>query len=144
MANLEELEGLIEEISTKDEKKFISITLKLMKALVHFFNKYPALQEEFLDYDEIYQISLKDINVHFWLQVSQGILSYQLGKNEKRSIVLKVSKDIFIKIVQGKLPGFDAYMKGYIVIEGQLRYALRFRNVINSLMRYLSYMINEK
>jgi hypothetical protein len=144
MANLEELEGLIEEISTKDEKKFISITLKLMKALVHFFNKYPALQEEFLDYDEIYQISLKDINVHFWLQVSQGILSYQLGKNEKRSIDLKLSKDIFVQIVQGEILASDAYMKGYIIIEGQLRYALRFRNVINSLMRYLSYMINEK
>ncbi|MEJ2251790.1 MAG: SCP2 sterol-binding domain-containing protein [Candidatus Lokiarchaeota archaeon] len=143
MENLEELEEIIQNLTTDDEKEFIALTLKLLKGLVLLFNNFPDLQEDFKDYEDIYQISIMDINLQFWFEISKGILSYELGQNDNNSIIVILNKDVFIQTIQKKIQGFDAYMKGKIRIQGDLRFAIRLRNLIKSLSRYMSYMIKE-
>jgi len=143
MVKLTDLKEFIQDIDTNDDKEFIAAILKLLKALILLFNSYPGLQEEFKEYEEIYQITLKDLNVHYWLKLSQGKLSYELGENENRSIIFYLTKDVFIQIMQQKILAIDAFMRGKITVEGGLRYAIQFKNILNSLIRYMVFTIDK-
>ena len=98
---------------------------------------------EIIDYDDIYQISITDINYHFWFKVSNGTIRYKKGINRGASFRVKYKKDIFIKILKREMNGTDAYMKGKIKVDGDLTQGLRFIKLFRIFIKYINNGIKE-
>ena len=96
------------------------------------------IREEILDYDDIYQILITNINFNFWIRVSNGTIIYKKGINRQASFRVKYKKDIFIKILKREMSGTDAFMKGKIKVDGNLTQGLRFIKLFRLLLKFIN------
>ncbi len=62
-------------------EEFITTLDRIIKLGVSIIKTTEELREEIIDYDDIYQISITDINYHFWFKVSNGTIRYKKGIN---------------------------------------------------------------
>ncbi len=120
-----------------NDEEFISMVGRVIRFGVSIINNTEELREEILDYDEIYQIIITDINLNFWIKVSNGSLLYKKGINRKASFRVKYKKDIFINILKHEMYGADAFMKGKIKIDGTLTQGLRFIKLFRFFIKYM-------
>ncbi|MHA1460679.1 MAG: SCP2 sterol-binding domain-containing protein, partial [Promethearchaeota archaeon] len=88
-------------------------------------------------FDDIYQTSVVDANFDYWLEVSDGKLSYGKGINPKALFKIIFNKDIIIQILKNKISGTDAFMKGKINVEGSLSQGLRYIKLFRIFVKYL-------
>ena len=119
-----------------NNEEFISVLNHVIKFGVNFINNTEELREEILDYDDIYQIILTDINFNFWFRISNGTIRYKRGINRNASFRVIYTKDIFVKILKREIEGTDAYMKGKIKVDGNLTQGLRFMKLFRLFMKY--------
>jgi hypothetical protein len=96
------------------------------------------LREEIVDYDDVYQIAITDINFNFWLKVLNGSIIYKKGINRSASFRAMYTKDILIKILKREMIGTDAFMKGIIKVDGDLSQGLRFIKLFRMFLEYLN------
>jgi hypothetical protein len=118
--------------------EFIDVLDKFIKLAVNKFTTTDELREEIVDYEDIYQILITDINFNFWLNVSKGSIIYKKGVNRNASFKVKYTKDIIIKILKREMYGTDAYMKGIIKVNGDLSQGLRYIKLFRILIEYLN------
>ncbi|MFX0080526.1 MAG: SCP2 sterol-binding domain-containing protein [Candidatus Hodarchaeota archaeon] len=119
-------------------EEFITTLERIIRLGVSIIKNTDELREEIIDYDDIYQISIMDINYHFWFKVSNGTILYKKGINRGATFRVKYKKDIFIKILKREMQGTDAYMKGKIQVDGDLTQGLRFIKLFRMFVKYIN------
>ncbi len=136
MLELEDINYVIHQLET-DTEQFISSFDKIMKLGVNLVKNIEELHEEIIDYDEIYQVFITDINFNFWLKVSNGTIIYEKGLNKNASFKVKYTKDILIQILKRKNYGTDAFMKGLIKVDGNLSQGFKYVKLFRLVLKYL-------
>jgi len=121
----------------KESPKFEYILDKIIKALVNIMNNTEELKEELIGFDDIYQTYVTDANFNYWLEVSDGKLSYGNNINPKALFKININKDIIIQILKNEVSGADAFMKGKINVEGSLSQGIRYIKLFRIFVRYL-------
>jgi len=121
----------------KESPKFEYVLDKIIKALVNIMNNTEELKEELIGFDDIYQTYVTDANFNYWLEVSDGKLSYGNNINPKALFKININKDIIIQILKNEVSGADAFMKGKINIEGSLSQGLRYIKLFRIFVKYL-------
>ena len=121
----------------KDSPKFEYVLDKIITAVVKIMNNTEELKEELVGFDDIYQTNVVDANFNYWLEVSDGKLSYEKGVNPKALFKINIDKDIIVQILRNKVSGTDAFMKGKINIEGSLSQGLRYIKLFRIFVKYL-------
>ena len=121
----------------EESTKFEYVLDKIIKALVNIMNNTEELKEELIGFDDIYQTYVTDANFNYWLEVSDGKLSYGNDINPKALFKININKDIIIQILRNEVSGADAFMKGKINIEGSLSQGIRYIKLFRIFVRYL-------
>ncbi len=121
----------------KESPKFEYVLDKIIKALVNIMNNTEELKEELIGFDDIYQTYVTDANFNYWLEVSDGKLSYGNNINPKALFKININKDIIIQILRNEVSGADAFMKGKINVEGSLSQGLRYIKLFRIFVKYL-------
>ena len=127
---IHDLESNNEEF-TEGLHQFILVAVNLVKSI-------GDLREEIVDYDDVYQISITDLNFNFFIKISNGTILYKKGINREASFRVKYKKDIFIKILKREMSGTDAFMKGNIKVDGNLTQGLRFIKLFRLLLKFIN------
>lgn len=121
----------------KTDEEFITALDRIISFWVNLVRNTEELKEEIIDYNDIYQILLTDINFNFWFKVSNGSIIYKKGINRSATFRVKYTKDIFIKILKREMEGTDAFMKGKIKVDGNLGEGLRFTKIFRLFIKYI-------
>ncbi|MFX1569758.1 MAG: SCP2 sterol-binding domain-containing protein [Promethearchaeota archaeon] len=137
MLNSKSYSSVIHSLENHDGE-FIAILEKIIKFAVNKFNSTEELRDEILDFDDIYQIIVTDVNFNFWLKVSNGSILYRKGINRSESVKIIYTKDIFVRSLKCEMSGIDAFMKGIIKVDGDLSQGLRFTKLFRLFMKYLN------
>jgi len=137
MLNSKSYSSVIHYLENHDEE-FIATLDKIIKFAVNKFKITEELREEIIEYDDIYQIIITDIDFNFWLNISNGSIIYKKGINRSASFRIRYTKDILVKILKREMYGTDAYMKGIIKVDGDLSQGLRFIKLFRLFIKYLN------
>ena len=137
MLNSKSFNSVIHNLENHDGE-FIALLDKIIKFAVTKFKSTEELREEIAEYDDIYQIILTDINLNFWLKLSNGSIIYKKGVNRSASFRVVYTKDIMVKILKREMYGTDAFMKGLIKADGDLFQGLRFIKLFRLFLKYLN------
>ena len=136
MLDSKSFRSVVHDLENNDEE-FITALDRIISFAVNLVKNTEELREEIIDYDDIYQILLTDINFNFWLKVSNGSIMYKKGINRSATFKVRYTKDIFIKIFKREMAGTDAYMKGKIKVDGNLSDGLRFIKIFRLFIQYV-------
>ena len=129
--------SVIHDLESNNEE-FITALNRFIMLAVSIIKNTEDISEEIIDYDDIYQILITDINFNFWIRVSNGTIIYKKGINREASCRVKYKKDIFIKILKREMSGTDAFMKGKIKVDGNLTQGLRFIKLFRLLLKFIN------
>ncbi len=129
-------DSIISELE-EDDEKFIIIFKKLIKFVINIIENNEELQEEIMDYDEVVQNCLIDIDFNFWLKISKGKIEHFFGINKDASIRITLTRAIIIKIIKGDILGSDAYMRGLIKANGDLSIGLRYIKILRTFFNFI-------
>jgi len=121
----------------KDSPKFEYVLDKIIKAVVKIMNSTEELKEELIGFDDIYQAYVTDADFNYWLEVSDGKVSYKKGVNPKALFTINLNKEIIIQILKNEVSGTDAFMKGKIKVGGSLSQGLRYIKLFRIFVSYL-------
>ncbi|MFX1328392.1 MAG: SCP2 sterol-binding domain-containing protein [Promethearchaeota archaeon] len=137
MLNSKNFNTVIYQLEHQDDE-FITLLDKIINFIVFKFKTTEELREEIADYNDIYQIIIKDVNFDFWLKIYDGSIIYKKGINRNASFRVTYPRDILIKILKREMNGTDAYMKGIIKVNGDLSQGLRFMKLFRMFLLYLN------
>jgi len=118
--------------------EFIAVLDKIINFAVNKFKTTEELRQEIVDFNDIYQIMITDINFNFWLKVSYSSIIYKKGINRSTSVKIRYTKDILVRILKREMSGIDAFMKGIIKVDGDLSQGLRFTKLFRLFIKYLN------
>ncbi|MFX0057426.1 MAG: SCP2 sterol-binding domain-containing protein [Candidatus Hodarchaeota archaeon] len=136
MINRESISNLLKNLEGENEN-FKKALESIIKAGVKIVNSTEELREELIGFDDIYQTSVIDLGFNYWLQVSEGKLSYKKGINPEASFIMNYTKELIIKILKGEISGTDAFMKGRIHVQGEISQGLRYVKLFRIFTKYL-------
>jgi putative sterol carrier protein len=136
MLDSKSFRSVVHELENSDED-FISALDRIISFAVNIVKNTEELREEIIDFDDIYQILLTDINFNFWIKVSNGSIIYRKGINRSATFRVRYTKDIFIKILKRDMEGTDAFMKGKIKVDGNLSEGLRFVKIVRLFLTFV-------
>jgi len=88
------------------------------------------IKEELEYIDIILQLVISDIDEKFWFRVSDGKISYGIGKIDVPSFTFITSMVIALGMLYGEIDATSAYMAGDINVEGNLQDAMAFQEII--------------
>ncbi|MFX1379259.1 MAG: SCP2 sterol-binding domain-containing protein [Promethearchaeota archaeon] len=137
MLNTKNLNLVLSDLKNNDTELKIVLD-KFIKFAVDKFISTEDLREEIEDYNDIYQIYIRDLDFNFWLKVSNNSVIYKKGINRNASFAVNYTKDILIKILKREMNGTDAFMKGLIKVDGDLSQGLRFMKLFRLFFLYLN------
>ena len=143
MLDSKHFNSVINKLENQDEEFIIALD-KIIKLGVEIVKNTEEIREEIIDYNDIYQIFITDLNFNFWLKVSKGSIIYKKGINRSASFRVKYTKDLMIKILKRETSGTDAYMRGIIKVDGDLTQGLRFIKLFRIVFNYISNGFNKK
>jgi putative sterol carrier protein len=129
--------SVMHDLGSSDEV-FITALDRFIQFSVNIINNTEELREEIVDYDDVYQISLVDINFHFLFKISNGSIVYKRGLNRNASFKVRYTKEIFVKVLKREMLGTEAFMKGKIKVDGDLTQGLRFIKLFRIYIRYIN------
>ncbi len=143
MLDSKHFNSVINKLENQDEEFIIALD-NIIKLGVEVVKNTEEIREEIIDYNDIYQIFITDLNFNFWLKVSKGSIIYKKGINRSASFRVKYTKDLMIKILKRETSGTDAYMRGIIKVNGDLTQGLRFIKLFRIVFNYISNGFNKK
>ncbi|MFW9781828.1 MAG: SCP2 sterol-binding domain-containing protein [Candidatus Heimdallarchaeota archaeon] len=129
--------SVVLELNNNNEE-FITALDRVIRFAVNIIKNTEELREEIIDYNDIYQIFITDINYSFWIKISHGTVLYKKGINREASFRVKYTKDLLIKILKREMLGSEAYMKGKIKADGDLTQGLRFIKIFRLFIKYVN------
>ena len=129
--------SVIHDLESNNEE-FITALNQFIMLGISIIKNTEDIREEIIDYDDIYQILITDLNFNFWIKISNGTILYKKGINREASFRVKYKKDIFIKILKREMSGTDAFMKGKIKVDGNLTQGLSFIKLFRLLLKFIN------
>ena len=133
--------AIINELETKNIED-IPLLGKFIQFGINLVQSTEELKEELLDYDNIYQVHVNDIDLDFWFKIYKGSFTYRKGINDNSTLKIIFTRQLMLKIIKGEITFTEAYLKGLIEIHGNLSQAVKIRNTINFYFRYLKKNFN--
>jgi hypothetical protein len=133
-------------MESTDEQFKASID-KIIKIGLEIANNSEDFKDELNCYDDfICHVYIKDIDFNIWVYHDQGELSYNTSyyenhPNDKKIIHFIMRKETMKKIFRQKIYASEAYMKGFIDIEGTLADAMIIKNILKYFFKLLRYLI---
>ena len=146
MFDSKSLRSVMHDLGSSDEE-FITALDRFIRFSINIINNTEELREEIEDLDDMYQISLVDINFHFLFKLSNGSIVYKKGLNRDASFRVRYTKDIFVKVLKREMLGTEAFMKGKVKVDGDLTQGLRFIKLFRIYIKYIKkdvYFISRK
>jgi len=140
------ISAILESLESTDEQFKASID-KIIKFGLEIANNSEDFKDELDCYDDfICHVYIKDLDFNIWVNHNQGQLSYNTNyyekhPNDKKIIHFIMRKEILKKIFYQKVYASEAYMKGFIEIEGTLADAMIIKNVLGYFFKLLRYLI---
>ncbi|MFW9822233.1 MAG: SCP2 sterol-binding domain-containing protein [Candidatus Thorarchaeota archaeon] len=136
MLNSKSFNSVLHELENNEEE-FIAVLDRIISFVVNIIKNTEELRDEIIDYEDIYQIIIEDINFNFWFKVSNGSVIYKKGINRNAAFRVRYKKDIFVKILKREIEGTDAFMKGKIKVDGNLSEGLRFNKIFRLFLKFI-------
>ena len=133
--------AIINELETKNIED-IPLLGKFIQFGINLVQSTEELKEELLDYDNIYQVHVNDIDLDFWFKIYKGSFTYRKGINDNSTLKIIFTRQLMLKIIKGEITFTEAYLKGLIEMHGNLSQAVKIRNLINFYVRYLKKTFN--
>ena len=137
---------ILQSLESTDERFKASID-KIIKIGLEIANDSEDFKDEMNCYDDfICHVYIKDLDFNIWVIHSQGQLSfntnyYENHSDDKKIIHFIMGKEIIKKIFYQKIYASEAYMKGFIEIEGSLRDAMMIKNTLQYFFKLLRNLI---
>jgi hypothetical protein len=135
MLDSNRISTILQSLESTDQQFKASID-KIIKIGLEIANNSEDFKDEMKCYDDfLCHVYVKDIDFNLWIRNSQGRLTYNTNyyenhSNQKRIIHFIMRKEILKKIFHQKMYASEAYMKGFIEIEGTLTDAMIIKNVL--------------
>ena len=133
--------SIIDELDTVDSEKLTTFN-RFLEFSFNLVQTTQELREEILDFDNIYQFYVSDINYEFWIKISKGSIIHKEGINENSDLRIYLTKDLIIRLTKQEITITDAYMKGLLNMQGDISQAIKFRNLIKFCREYVKKTFN--
>ena len=133
--------SIIDELETIDTEKITTFN-RFLEFGFNLVQTTQELREEILDFDNIYQFYVNDINYEFWIKISKGSIIYKEGVNENSDLRIFLTKNLIIRLTKQEITIIDAYMKGLLNMQGDISQAVNFRNLIKFYREYVKKTFN--
>ncbi len=128
--------GSIFELEATDNAN-INLLYNFIKLGIKLVQNTTELKEELLNYDNIYQVQISDLDFNFWVKISKGSLTYSRGINFNATLDFTFTRQLLVKLIKEEITFSEAYLKGLLKMHGNLSQAIKIRNLINYFIRYL-------
>ncbi|MFX1392613.1 MAG: SCP2 sterol-binding domain-containing protein [Promethearchaeota archaeon] len=126
-----------------EQEDVVELLDKFFQSRIKFIERHKEILEELQNFEKSYQIHLTDVNFNFWINISDGSITYHRGINKNSITTFEFTKDLMIKILKQEISFSEAYMKGLFKIHGSLSYAIELRNFIKTLFKYRKNYFNK-
>ncbi len=132
---------IIDELETEDTKTIATIT-RFLEFSINFIQSTQELREEILDFDNIYQFYVNDINFELWIKISNGSIIYKKGINNNSDLRIFLTKNLLLRLIKQYITITEAYMKGLLKIQGDISQVVKFRNLVRFYSKYVKKTLN--
>ena len=122
---------------TNSDKDIVGILDKFIKSGINLIQNTEELLEEILDFNQVYQFHITDISFNFWIEVSNGKITYKNGINNNTSLRMYFTRELILKIFKGEIGGTEAYMKGLMKVNGNISHGFKIKNFLRLLIDYM-------
>ncbi|TFF87491.1 MAG: hypothetical protein EU549_04640 [Promethearchaeota archaeon] len=137
---------ILQSLESTDEQFKASIN-KIMKIGLEIANNSEDFIDEMACYDDfICHVYVKDLDFNLWIHHEHKRLSfntnyYEEHSNDIRIVHFILKKDILKKIIHRKMSASEAYMKGFIDIEGNIADAMMIKNMLQYFFKLLARVV---
>ncbi|MHA1468300.1 MAG: SCP2 sterol-binding domain-containing protein, partial [Promethearchaeota archaeon] len=107
-----------------------------------FIQSTQELREEILDFDNIYQFYVNDINFELWIKISNGSIIYKKGINDNSDLRIFFFFFLLLRLIKQDITITEAYMKGLLKIQGDISQVVKFRNLVRFYRKYVKKTFN--
>lgn len=126
-----------------EKEEVVELLDKFFQSRIKFIQRHQEILEELQDFKNCYQIHLTDVNFNFWINISDGTITYYRGINKNAITTFDFTKNLIIQILKQEISFSEAYMKGLFKIHGSLSHAFKLRNFIKTLFIYRKNYFNK-
>jgi len=132
------------------EDKFRNSLDKFIKVGIKIANDAEEITDELRLYNDlIFHLYITDLDLNIWIKSVDGYLSYnnnlyEIIPENVHMIHSFLSKKIIAKILRQEMTAAEAYLKGYIQLEGQLSDAIISKNILNLFFSYINYFMKRE
>ena len=130
------LNSILDELETEDTE-IITIFTRFLEFSINFIQNTQELREEILDFDNIYQFYVNDINFELWMKISKGTIIYKKGINDNADLRISFTKKLLLRLIKQDITITEAYMKGLLKMQGDISQVVKFRNLIRFYRKYV-------
>ncbi len=133
--------SIIDELET-EETEIVATFTRFLEFSINFIQSTQELREEILDFDNIYQFYVNDINFELWIKISNGSIIYKKGINNNSDLRIFLTKNLLLRLIKQDITITDAYMKGLLKIQGDISQVVKFRNLVRFYSKYVKKTLN--
>jgi len=132
-----------EDIFRSSLDKFIKLGIKIA-------NDSEEIMDELLLYNDlIFHLYITDLDLNIWIKSNEGVLSYnnnlyEIIPENVHAIHSFLSKKIIAKILRQEMTAAEAYLKGFIQLEGNISDAIISKNILNLFFSYINYFMKRE
>jgi len=132
------------------EDKFRSSLDKFIKVGIKIANDAEEITDELRLYNDlIFHLYITDLDLNIWIKSVDGFLSYnnnlyEIIPENVHMIHSFLSKKIIAKILRQEMTAAEAYLKGFIQLEGKISDAIISKNLLNLFFSYINYFMKRE
>ncbi|MHA1457576.1 MAG: hypothetical protein ACTSR5_16655, partial [Promethearchaeota archaeon] len=130
--------------------KFRSSLDKFIKVGIKITNDSEEIMEELRLYNDlIFHLYITDLDLNIWIKSINGVLSYnnnlyEIIPENVHALHSFLSKTTIAKILRQEMTAAEAYLKGFIQIEGELSDAIISKNILSLFFSYINYFMKRE
>ncbi len=132
------------------EDKFRSSLDKFIKVGIKISNDSEEIRDELRLYNDlIFHLYITDLDLNIWIKSINGVLSYnnnlyEIIPENVHALHSFLSKTTIAKILRQEMTAAEAYLKGFIQVEGELSDAIISKNILNLFFSYINYFMKRE
>jgi len=132
------------------EDKFRNSLDKFIKVGIKIANDAEEITDELRLYNDlIFHLYITDLDLNIWIKSVDGYLSYnnnlyEIIPENVHMIHSFLSKKIIAKILRQEMTAAEAYLKGFIQLEGKISDAIISKNLLNLFFSYINYFMKRE
>ncbi|MBY9018413.1 MAG: hypothetical protein KGD66_06230 [Candidatus Lokiarchaeota archaeon] len=132
------------------EDKFRSSLDKFIKVGIKITNDSEEIMDELQLYEDlIFHLYITDLDLNIWIKSINGVLSYnnnlyEIIPENVHALHSFLSKTTIAKILRQEMTVAEAYLKGFIQLEGELSDAIISKNILSLFFSYINYFMKRE